>query len=281
MKLLQSIRLVCCLTLITVGVVRGQAPLVPAPSDGRLVLYRLDGQQGRYLLSWSFDYSDKAKTSFVVISDTFSVQSSGPVCNVLMSNVYILTTTYRPAPSNDVVQTTFRIPGYTWSFPKSTKLVVDSSVVDLPNSKIEPPFGPNTKTYGRSGSSVAPAISDDQKIAQNSSSNISTLTRRDFASGPNPAADYDSVRDGEKAQAKFSGGDGSSIEKAVVITASSETTGYRAAYIWLHEHFPGSRLQREGFAYDDAGTYYTEITIVTADGKSRTVCFETTSFFGK
>ena len=134
---------------------------------------------------------------------------------------------------------------------------------------------------GRSGSSVAPAASDNQKLGQDSSSNSSTLTRRDIASGPNPAADYDSVRDGEKAQAKFSGGDGSSIKEAVVITASSETTGYRAAYIWLHEHYPGSRLQREGFAYDDAGTYYTEITIVTADGKSRTVCFETTSFFGK
>ena len=67
--------------------------------------------------------------------------------NVLMSNVYILTTTYRRAPSNDVVQTKFRTPVYTWSFPKSTKLVVDSSVVDLPNVKFESPFGPNTKTY--------------------------------------------------------------------------------------------------------------------------------------
>jgi hypothetical protein len=133
----------------------------------------------------------------------------------------------------------------------------------------------------RYDSSVAPTASDNQKLGQDSSSNSSTLTRRDIASGPNPAADYDSVRDGEKAQAKFSGGDGSSIKEAVVITASSEEKGYRAAYIWLHEHYPGSRLQREGFAYDDVGTYYTEITIVTADGKSRTVCFETTSFFGK
>ena len=147
MKLVQSIKLVCCLTLITVGVVRGQAPLVPTPSDGRLVLHRLDGLQGRYLLSFSFDYSEKVKTSFVVISDTFSVQPSGPVCNVLMSNVYILTTTYGRVPSNGVVQTKLGTPVYTWSFPKSTKLVVDSSVVDLANAKIEPPFGPNTKTY--------------------------------------------------------------------------------------------------------------------------------------
>jgi len=106
------------------------------------------------------------------------------------------------------------------------------------------------------------------------------LTRTRIASSPDPASVYDSVRDGEKAQAKFSGGDGSSIKDAVVITASSEQTGYRAAYIWLHEHYPGSRLQDEGSDYDDSGRYYSEIKIVTSDGKSRTVFFETTSFYG-
>jgi len=65
MKTMQTIRIVCCLTLITVGVARGQVPLI-GPSDGRLVLYRLDGLQGRYLLSMSFDYSEKVKTSLVV-----------------------------------------------------------------------------------------------------------------------------------------------------------------------------------------------------------------------
>ena len=134
---------------------------------------------------------------------------------------------------------------------------------------------------GRSGSSVAPTASDGQKIGQDSSSNGSTLTRTDIASGPDPASDYDSVHAGEKAQATFSGGDGSSVKDAVVITASSEETGNRAAYIWLHEHYPGSRLQHEGLDYDDGGRYYNEIKIVTADGKSRTVFFETTSFFGK
>jgi hypothetical protein len=131
---------------------------------------------------------------------------------------------------------------------------------------------------GRSGSSGAPATVDDQKMIIESSSN--GVTRTSIASGPNPASDYDSVHDGEKAQATFSGGAGSSIKDAVVITASSEETGNRAAYIWLHEHYPGSRLQDEGFDYDDSGRYYSEIKIVTPDGKSRTVFFETTSFWG-
>ena len=134
---------------------------------------------------------------------------------------------------------------------------------------------------GRSGSTVAPAASDGQTVVKDSSSDGSGLTRTGIASSSDPASDYDSVHDGEKAQATFSGGDGSSIKNAVVITASSEQTGNRAAYIWLHEHYLGSRLQDEGSDYDNGGRYYNEIKIVTADGKSRTVFFETTSFFGK
>ena len=137
-----------------------------------------------------------------------------------------------------------------------------------------------TAGCGRSGSMVAPTASDGQKLGQDSSSNGRTLIRTDIASGPDPSADYDSVHDGEKAQATFSGGDGSSVKDAVVITATSEGTGYRAAYVWLHEHYPGSRLQCEGFDHDGAGRYYNEIKIVTADGKARTIFFETTSFWG-
>ena len=135
---------------------------------------------------------------------------------------------------------------------------------------------------GRSSSSTATETARGQEIEKSVSTNNGiVLTRTAIASSSDPAADYDSVHDGEKAQATFSGGDGSSIKDAVVITASSEQTGYRAAYIWLHEHYRGSRLQDEGFAYDDGGRYYNEIRIVTADGKPRTVFFETTSFFGK
>lgn len=134
---------------------------------------------------------------------------------------------------------------------------------------------------GRSRSSTVPDTANDQKIVKDVATNSGVvLTRTAIASGPDPASDYDSVHAGEKAQATFSGGDGSSIKQAIVITASSEATGDRAAYIWLHEHYPGSRLENEGLDYDDSGRYYSEIKIVTSDGKSRTVFFETTSFWG-
>ena len=134
---------------------------------------------------------------------------------------------------------------------------------------------------GRSGSSAPTHTAGGEKRAKDVSSNETALTRTDIATGPNPASAYDSVRSGEKAQATFSGGDGSSVKDAVIITASNEERGDRAAYIWLHEHYPGSRLQKEGTDYDDGGRFYTEIKIATVDGKSRTVFFETTAFFGK
>ena len=121
------------------------------------------------------------------------------------------------------------------------------------------------------------AVNVSQYIIKDSSNGI---TRTRVAFGPDPVSDYDSIHDGEKAQAAFSGGDGSSIKDAVVITATNEATGYRAAYIWSHEHYPGSRLLEEGFDYDNSGRYYGELKIATSDGKQRTVFFETTSFFG-
>ena len=134
---------------------------------------------------------------------------------------------------------------------------------------------------GRSRSPVASPAIEVQKVKQDSSSDGSTLTRTDIASGPDRAFEYASVQDGEKARAVFSGGDGSSVKNAVVITASGEEAGNRATDVWLHEHYPGSRFQEEHFTYDDGGRYYNEIKILTTNGMSRTVFFETTSFFGR
>src|ERR1035438_2241170 len=99
-----------------------------------------------------------------------------------------------------------------------------------------------------------------------------------FAPG---TAGYDTVPDGEKAQATFSGGDGSSLKQAVVITdATGEKTGVRAEYVWLHEHYPGYRLRGQ-ILRNEGGRAFDEMRIVSADGKSHTIFFDITSFFGK
>jgi hypothetical protein len=105
-------------------------------------------------------------------------------------------------------------------------------------------------------------------------------TRTGIGYSSHPGSSYDSVPDDEAAQATFSGGDGSSIKHAVVITASGEETGIRAAYVWSHEHYPGSRLLDEGVDYN-GDRFYFEMKIVMADGKPRTIFFEITSFFGQ
>src|SRR4051812_21508448 len=124
MKKIQVLKLAFChLALITISAARGQvAPSGPTdglgPIDGRLLLYRLDGTQGKYLLSMSLESGKNVKTSFVVIGDTFSVRPSGAVCSVLMSNVYILETQFSRAQSNEVVQLKLRTDFYEWFFPK-------------------------------------------------------------------------------------------------------------------------------------------------------------------
>jgi len=87
---------------------------------------------------------EKRKFSLVVIGDTFSVQPRGAVCDLVMSNAYILRTTFARSKSNEVVQTQFRLDPYRWVFPIKTKLVFNDSVVELPKVKID---APNTTTY--------------------------------------------------------------------------------------------------------------------------------------
>jgi hypothetical protein len=107
---------------------------------------------------------------------------------------------------------------------------------------------------------------------------VGCVTMTGYAPG---SGGYDTVPNGEKAQAVFSGGDGLSIKQAVIITeTANEKTGVGAEYVWLHEHYPGYRLRFQGLRLD-GGRSYDEMKITTADGKSRTIFFDITSFFGK
>ena len=92
---------------------------------------------------------------------------------------------------------------------------------------------------------------------------------------------FDVIPDGETAEAAFSGGDGSSLKQAVVITgATGEKTGVRAEYVWLHQHYPGYQVKDQVLRHE-RDKYYNEMLIVTSDEKSRKVFFDITSFLGK
>ena len=78
----------------------------------------------------------------------------------------------------------------------------------------------------------------------------------------------------------YAGGDGSTLEKAVVIKGGNEETGVRAEYTYLDRHFPGYKRGGQSVSSHDKRTYDT-LDFTTAKGEKKTVFFDITDFFGK
>lgn len=79
----------------------------------------------------------------------------------------------------------------------------------------------------------------------------------------------------------FEGGDGSSIEQAVVIeNAKNEEEGVDAEAKWIRKVHPGWRKGNQALL-NEKGKSYDQIEYATPDGKTMTVYFDITDFFGK
>jgi hypothetical protein len=74
--------------------------------------------------------------------------------------------------------------------------------------------------------------------------------------------------------------DGSSIEKAIVVTATNEREGIRAEYAWLDKKYPGNKRGGQSLSYHDKKPYDI-IKVITADGKPVETYFDISNFFGK
>jgi hypothetical protein len=74
--------------------------------------------------------------------------------------------------------------------------------------------------------------------------------------------------------------DGSSYEKAIVIQEKTESTGVDAEYAWLKKHYPGYKMKQQSLTNKN-GKAYDLIEIVTAQGKTMTIYFDISNFFGK
>ncbi|RKD90182.1 putative periplasmic lipoprotein [Mangrovibacterium diazotrophicum] len=77
-----------------------------------------------------------------------------------------------------------------------------------------------------------------------------------------------------------SGRDGSSFEKAIVITEKSESKGVGAEYEWLRKNYPGYKSQGQSLTYDQKKPYDI-IDIITSDGEAKSIYFDISNFFGK
>jgi hypothetical protein len=80
--------------------------------------------------------------------------------------------------------------------------------------------------------------------------------------------------------ATYSGGDGSSLENAVVVHAPSESVGVAASYKWIRDHLPGSRVTKQGLV-TNGGRAYDSMEVVTESGEKRTIYFDISEYFGK
>jgi len=78
----------------------------------------------------------------------------------------------------------------------------------------------------------------------------------------------------------FAGGDGSTLDKAVVIKGATAATGVHAEYEWLTKHFPGYKMKEQALTSRN-GRSYDVLHFTTPDGKAHEVYFDITDFFGK
>ena len=79
----------------------------------------------------------------------------------------------------------------------------------------------------------------------------------------------------------FAGGDGSSMDKAVLIkNAKGEVEGVAAEYQWLARTCPGYKLTRQAML-SQGGRSYDMIEFTDAQGQAKAIYFDITAFFGK
>lgn len=79
----------------------------------------------------------------------------------------------------------------------------------------------------------------------------------------------------------FQGGNGSSLENAVVILgAASESAGVDAEHTYLSRHFPGFSIVRQALLHQ-AGKVFDRLEIRTSANAPTVVYFDITDFCGK
>jgi hypothetical protein len=84
----------------------------------------------------------------------------------------------------------------------------------------------------------------------------------------------------EPAPISFTGGDGSSMDKAVVIHSATERSGVHAEYDYLRQHFPGYQKGDQS-VLQDKQRVYDVLHFTTADAKKMVIYFDITEFYGK
>jgi hypothetical protein len=96
---------------------------------------------------------------------------------------------------------------------------------------------------------------------------------------------FDSFKKGKNKGVSVGGGQGDSMDNAIIITAESEVLGVGAEYEHIRQacHLAGKEYKIEGqsLLFGPNGKPYDEISVRLSDGTVRKFYFDISSFFGK
>ncbi len=83
----------------------------------------------------------------------------------------------------------------------------------------------------------------------------------------------------------YTGGDGSTIQMAVVINATSSPAGINAEYKWIESRYGALnkdwKIESRMHGESDSGKFYETFHIKLADGTLKTIVFDISSFYGQ
>ena len=74
--------------------------------------------------------------------------------------------------------------------------------------------------------------------------------------------------------------DGSSFEKAIILTEKSEEAGINAEYAWINNNYTGYSINGQALKNND-GKHYDVFNITLADGSKKDIYFDISNYYGK
>lgn len=79
---------------------------------------------------------------------------------------------------------------------------------------------------------------------------------------------------------RYSGGDGTTLERAVIVPGASEQTSIDAEYAWLHQHVPGGKVTRQELI-TQGGRAYDKLDVTLPEGNGKSFYFDISGGYGK
>ena len=109
---------------------------------------------------------------------------------------------------------------------------------------------------------------------------LAVLVATGFTVVAEPASAQEAASKVAASPIRYSGGDGLTLKKSIVIAGAASTSAGEAAELaWIHEHHPGATFQSRGRI--TGPPHYDVVTVKLASGALMDLHFDISGFFGK